>query len=315
VAALIPAAATVRALTVAAILIVTYRDEGPLSIAAFDRGQARTLLKYGGWVTVSSVLGPILTSLDQFVVGSMLGLAAVAHYAVPMSLVTRSQVLPGALARTLFPRMSRSGPVQARGLASRALVALAYGYGAVCAPGMILAPAFFRYWIGADFGSVASPIAEILFFGAWINGVAFVPFAMLQSQGRPDLTGKLHAIELLPFVGVLWGLTEAFGLKGAAVAWSLRCAADAFCQLLAAGMSMRLLAQSLIGPALIMAGSAALAGAMGTNVLAECVGSLAVGLASAILTYFVSEDVRRFGQRIFRAVGQVFLSKGFFRRT
>ena len=125
--------------------------------------------------------------------------------------------------------MSSSSPVEARSLASRALTSLAYGYGAICAPAIILAPAFFRYWIGADFASVAAPVAEILFLGAWINGLAFVPYFLLQSQGRPDVTGKLHAAEVLPFVGVLWGLTSAFGIAGAAAAWSLRCAADAVC--------------------------------------------------------------------------------------
>jgi hypothetical protein len=65
-AIVVPAAAVVvvvRALTVAAILIAVYRDEGPLSLAAFDRHQVAKLLKYGGWISVSAVIGPILTSL------------------------------------------------------------------------------------------------------------------------------------------------------------------------------------------------------------------------------------------------------------
>ena len=105
-AIVIPAAVVARALTVAAILIAVYHDEGPLSSAAFDRHQARKLLSYGGWISVSGIISPILSSLDQFVIGSVLNVAAVAHYAVPMNLVTRSQVFAGALSRTLFPRMS-----------------------------------------------------------------------------------------------------------------------------------------------------------------------------------------------------------------
>ena len=49
---------------------------------------------------------PVLASVDQFVIGSIMGVASVAHYAVPMNLVVRSQIFPAALARTLFPRMS-----------------------------------------------------------------------------------------------------------------------------------------------------------------------------------------------------------------
>src|SRR5882757_5688450 len=121
-ALVIPAAVVARALTLATILIAVYRSEGPLSFAAFDRTQVRQLLRYGGWISVSGIISPILTSIDQFVIGAVLNVAAVTHYAVPMSLVIRSQVFAGALSRTLFPRMSTVGPEEAHSLASRALL-------------------------------------------------------------------------------------------------------------------------------------------------------------------------------------------------
>jgi O-antigen/teichoic acid export membrane protein len=114
----------VRALTVTIILLAVYRNERPLSFAAFDRHQAKKLLGYRGWISVSGVTGPILTSLDQLIIGSMLNVAAVAHYAVPMNLVSRGQIFAGALSRTLFPRISSPGPDEARDLASRALHSL-----------------------------------------------------------------------------------------------------------------------------------------------------------------------------------------------
>ena len=257
-AIVIPAAVVARALTVAAILIAVYRDEGPLSPAAFDRQQARKLLGYGGWISVSGIVSPIMSSLDQFVIGSVLNVAAVAHYAVPMNLVIRSQIFAGALTRTLFPRMSSVGRDEAHSLASRALISLAYGYSAICAPAIILTPLFFKYWISADFAAVAAPVAEILFFGAWINGLAFVPFGLLQSQGRPDVTGKFHAAEVFPFIAVLWGLTSAYGITGAALAWSLRCAADAACLFWAAGMPRRILLQAIIPPLFLLSAAMAL---------------------------------------------------------
>jgi O-antigen/teichoic acid export membrane protein len=298
-AIVIPAAAMVRALTVVAIMIAVYRNEGPLSLKAFDQRQARKLLSYGGWITVSGVIGPLLVSLDQFVIGSALGAAAVAHYAVPMTLVARSQIFAAATTRTLFPRMSKSEPDEARILASRALESLAYGYGALCAPAIILTPIFFRYWIGADFASVASPVAEILFFGAWLNGLAFVPFGLLQSQGRPDVTGKFHAAELLPFVGVLWGLTSAYGITGAAAAWSLRVALEALCLFWAAGLLKRSLVLALLLPLLLLLISGVLARIIGPNLLAGLCASTVMALVSTILAYLMSEDLRG----LFRAVG------------
>jgi O-antigen/teichoic acid export membrane protein len=291
-AVVIPAAAMARALTVAAILIAVYRDEGPLSLAAFEPHQARKLLSYGGWISVSGIISPILTSLDQFVIGSLLNVAAVAHYAVPMNLVTRSQVFAGALIRTLFPRMSSVGPDEARSLASRALLSLAYIYGAICAPAIILTPVFFKYWIGADFAAVAAPVAEILFFGAWINGLAFVPSGLLQSQGRPDVTGKFHAAELLPFICILWGLTSAFGITGAALAWNLRCAGDAACLLWAARIPGRALLQAIVLPLCLLAGSYFVAVYVGPNLWVSLAAGALAGLAGVTLGIVVSKDLR-----------------------
>jgi len=291
-AIVIPAAVVARALTVAAVLIAVYREEGPLSLAAFDWHQAKKLLSYGGWISVSGIINPIMVSLDQFVIGSAIGVAAVAHYAVPMNLVTRSQVFAAALIRTLFPRMSSVGPDEARDLASRALLSLAYGYGVICAPAIILTPVFFKYWIGADFAVVAAPVAEILFFGAWINGLAFVPFAMLQSQGRPDVTGKFHAAEVLPFIGILWSLTSAYGITGAAIAWSLRCAADAACLFWAAGMPKRALLQAVVLPLMLLSGSQVVALHVGPNLWVSLAAAFVAGLAGTVLALVISKDLR-----------------------
>jgi O-antigen/teichoic acid export membrane protein len=208
-----------------------------------------------------------------------------------MSLAIRSQVFAGALSRTLFPRMSSVNQDEARSLASRALVSLAYGYGAICAPAIILAPAFFKYWIGLDFAKVAAPVAEILFFGAWINGLAFVPFGLLQSQGRPDVPGKFHAAELLPFVGVLWGLTTAYGIAGAALAWSLRCAADAICLFWAARLADPALGKTLLIPLLLLLGSGAIAQHTAFDLSAAITAATIVGLVSAILAVVMARDL------------------------
>ena len=101
----------------------------------------------------------------------------------------------------------------------------------------------------------AAPVAQILFFGAWINGLAFIAFTLLQSQGRPDITGKLHLMEALPFLAILWGLTNTtFGINGAAIAWSLRCTVDALALFWAAGMPRREVLSAL-RPAVLLSAS------------------------------------------------------------
>ena len=292
-AVVIPAAVFARALTVVAILIAVHRHERPLPLKAFDRQQVKRLLSYGGWISVSGVISPILTSLDQLVIGSVLGIASVTHYAVPMNLVVRSQVFAGALTRTLFPRLSSAGPKEARHLAARALVVLAYGYAAICAPAIILTPLFFRYWIGVDFAAVAAPVAQILFFGAWINAVAFVPYALLQGQGRPDIPGKFHALEVLPFIAILWGLTATYDIDGAALAWSLRCALDAACLLWVTRLPRHVLIRTIVPPFLLLLGSRIVGIYSGGTVWVDLSTAAIAGLVAIVMTIIASDEVKR----------------------
>jgi O-antigen/teichoic acid export membrane protein len=225
-AVVIPSLLLARLLVVVLIYAVVVKLEWPLRPAHFHFGWARKLFGYGAWVSVSSLISPILDTFDQILIGRMLGPVAIAHYAVPMNLAMRSQVLATALARTLFPRISREEAGAGRLLTAHATVSLIYGFGAVCAPAVIVAGPFLIAWVGYDFGHQARPVAEVLMLGAWLNGVAFMPYNQLQAQGRPDLTAKVHAAEIIPFVAGLWFLIHIGGLPGAAWAWTLRVGGD-----------------------------------------------------------------------------------------
>ena len=196
----IPTAVAAQAFGAITVLICVYRLEGPFSLRAIDWGEARKLLGYGGWMFATNVINPALGSADQFIIGSVMGVASVAHYAVPMNLVLRSGAIPWAFGRTFFPRMSSLSGDAAYALGARALSSMAYGFAAICAPAIILSPTFFRYWVGPDFALISAPVAQILFPGMWMSGLSFVGFTLLQSQGRADLTGKLSMLEFLPFL-------------------------------------------------------------------------------------------------------------------
>jgi O-antigen/teichoic acid export membrane protein len=290
--AVIPTAAVAQASSVVVVLSVVYWLEGPFSVRAFDRREARALLGYGGWISVSNIIGPLLVSFDQFLIGSVIGVAAVAHYAVPMSLVVRSQIFPAALARTFFPRMSSLSASEARALGGRALSSLGYGFAAICAPAIILAPAFFRYWIGGDFALHAAPVAQILFLGAWVNGLAFITLTLIQSQGRPDITGKLHMIEIVPFLAILWALTSTLGINGAAIAWSVRCAADALALFWVSGIPRRDVLAAL-RPGGLLAAAEILTWFVGPGLGLALPAAALVGLIGVGLAYACSEEWRR----------------------
>lgn len=219
---IVPAAVLSRLPALLLILGFVIRAEWPISLNSFDHKRAIGLLSYGGWISATNILSPLIVSLDQLVIGSLLGLASVTYYVVPMNVVTRSQIFAAALSRTLFPRMSRLQQTDALRLTEKAMVTLAHGYALICAPAIILMSPFISFWMGSDFAIIAAPVAEILMVGAWVNGLAFIPFAHLQGQGRPDIISKYLALEIAPFAFVLWLATKEFGIVGAACIWVLR---------------------------------------------------------------------------------------------
>jgi O-antigen/teichoic acid export membrane protein len=160
----IPAAFVARAISVALILGFVAQIERP-ALLTFDRKRLKELLRFGAWVTVTNLIGPLLVSIDRFLVASTLGVKAVAYYSVPMNLALRTQVIPTALARTVFPRFSRLGSEEALELAERSVVFLAYGFGAICGPAIIVGGLFMTWWVGSEFASHTTQVIELLMMG------------------------------------------------------------------------------------------------------------------------------------------------------
>ena len=92
---------------------------------------------------------------------------------------------------------------------------------------IVLAQPLLRLWLGADYAAHGSAAFAILAGGVLINGLAHVPSAYLYGRARPDLPAKFHLVELPLYVLGAWLLIRAYGITGAALAWTLRVSVDA----------------------------------------------------------------------------------------
>ncbi|CDQ11303.1 Putative polysaccharide biosynthesis protein: putative membrane protein involved in the export of O-antigen and teichoic acid [Acidithiobacillus ferrivorans] len=224
---LIPAIVLARASGLVLLSAGVWRFLPIVPSALFDRRRARALFTYGGWISLTNIVGPVLTTFDRMLIGALLSVQAVTYYTVPYNLVTRVAILPGALSNSLFPRFSRAESGDGGRLAEQSLVMLISVMTTLTVSVMAILPLFLSYWISPEFSQHGAAVGMILLAGVWINGLAFIPYGLLQGQGRPDITAKLHLIELPFFLLILWGGIHWLGLAGAALAWSLRVAADA----------------------------------------------------------------------------------------
>jgi O-antigen/teichoic acid export membrane protein len=184
------------------------------------------LLRFGGWLTVSNVVRPVLTYIDRFLIGSLINMEAVGFYVAPYEIVTKAGILPGSLILTLFPSFStlqgREEHQKAKSLYAYAVKFLIVAVGPVSVLLAFLAEPILRIWLGAEFARTSTRVFQILAVGFLVNSLADVPLAQIQGTGRTDLPAKLNLLEFVVFVPLAWFLIQSWGINGAAAAWLAR---------------------------------------------------------------------------------------------
>ncbi len=191
----------------------------------FDAMEFVALFRFGGWLTVSSVIGPLQVYADRFIIGGLLTLSAVAYYAVPLDASMRLLLIPAGLMTAVFPALSAAGPSDAQRvavLASHSVRCVFAALGVPVALAMVFADDLLRAWLGEAFATNSAPILRILLVGILANALARVPLAVLNAAGRSDVTAKLQLMELPFQASALLVLLRTHGLPGAALAWTLR---------------------------------------------------------------------------------------------
>jgi len=189
---------------------------------------ARELLSFGGWLTVSSVVGPLMTNFDRVVIGSVLSLSQVTFYATPFDILGRLSLLPNALCGVLFPALSAATPKSKEfaTLAAKSIKILYLLMLPATVTIFLFTPEALQLWLGKSFRDSSTIVAQVIALGFLINSVATVPLAAIQSSGRPDLVAKLHLIEVIPYLALLVLALRVAGINGAAIVWTLRALVD-----------------------------------------------------------------------------------------
>jgi len=224
---LIAAALTARLLTTLLLLLACRRAVPLLRPVRPLPGEVRQLVSFGGWVTISNVIGPILTIWDRFLIGAVLGSAAVALYVIPYNLVWQVVIIPNALTAALYPLLAASGAQERGRLTRSALNVLSLVMTPAVLFGLMAAGPFLHLWLGAERGDPAAPVAYLLLPGLWVNSFALIPASHLEAQAQPGRLARLHLAEVLPYVAILYAAVHFWGIEGAAFTWSLRCTVDA----------------------------------------------------------------------------------------
>lgn len=197
---------------------------------SLSRDESRQLFQFGGWMTLSNVISPLMVVADRFLIASVLGAAEVAYYTIPAEFMIRLLVLPAAITTTLFPvfskDLSEKNHSKSFTLYKKSMKIIVLMMGAVTASIFIGAGAGIGLWLGPEFAEKSSAVASVLAVGILFNSMAQIPHAYIQASGDARSTALIHVFESALYIPALFLLMQWHGILGAALAWMLRALLD-----------------------------------------------------------------------------------------
>ncbi len=196
-----------------------------------DRDEAQHLLGFGSWMTVSNIAVSLMTHINRFVIRTLRQIGEGAYYLIPEEIVVRLLMFPRAWIDVLFPAFVTSfhndtdDPAE---LFDRGTIILALATFPICLLVAVFAPDVFAVWLpdGEVFAAKSAFVIRALAIGVFVHGLARVSWFFVQAAGRPELSAKLHLVEVPLYLAAAYALIGAHGVDGAALVWSLRCAID-----------------------------------------------------------------------------------------
>lgn len=246
---LVPAALAARLLIIILLFLQCRRHVPLFDKPVFDYPSLKPLLNYGGWISVMSLLAPLLVTVDRLVIAMLTGAKAVTFYTIPYDLVSRAMVISSSLSNAIFPRLASIDAAQARDMASRATLVLVAVMTPAVIVGLITVHPFITFWVSREFAIASEGVAELILIGVWFNALAIPHHARLLSADNPKTVVIVYLIEIPIYFLLLWFGVAYWGVLGAAAAWSLRVLLDTAILLYISGTlksSVRTMTPSLV---------------------------------------------------------------------
>lgn len=289
----VPASMIGKLISLAFLLFVTFKHVPAGWKPRYRRQWMKPMLGYGIWTSVGALGRQLLVNSDRFVIGSLLGPASVALYAVPANLLQRTQLFSRAVGQAMFAKVSRADKDGFTIIAEKLTRVNLAASTCMSAAAIVAIEPFFAIWIDPDFARRSALVGQLVAFSSMYLSASVVPAMMLRATGRPKDTTTTLLMEVIPFLLIIYLGAKWYGITGVAVGLIIRGAADFL--LLGwrsgiLGMSLRLSLQAVGLLALTLAATLLLPGLS----LLEVIAKLAVLGIIGVWSLWLSPDIRNF---------------------
>jgi O-antigen/teichoic acid export membrane protein len=185
----------------------------PLLRPSFNH--ARGILHDAGWGWLQGAGALIFGVADRFIIGSAIGAAALAHYAVATQLAQPLHALSAAAASVIFPKVSRALASGEQASVRRLLLAsgaLQFSVVTVLAAGLLIfRMPILTLWLGQATALAAAPTLAMLTIAFWLLSITVIPHFALLGLGRMRFVAVAN---LLAGIATMAAMAAAVGVYG-----------------------------------------------------------------------------------------------------
>ena len=183
------------------------------------------LVKFGGWVSISNIIAPVMLYIDRFFIASLIGASVVAYYTTPYEVVSKVAIVAASVCGVLFPLLVKKIPSDIK-YANKIYWRSFWGiFGILILPvciGISCAHFILSTWINEQFAEQSKVIFCLFLIGFMIHGLIQPAFTWIQSSGKPQFTAFSHVFDLVLYVIYFPVFVKHYGVVGAAYSWVLR---------------------------------------------------------------------------------------------
>lgn len=216
-------------------LIILYKNKlVSIKYIKFDKKVFNKLISFGGWVSVSSFIQPLMILVEKTIAIKLISAFYFVFFAAPFEVLSKFNSIATSVSVVLFPNLINHNKslIKQKELCSFGFTLIIL----IIFPILLLINFFsnkiIEYWLGIEFLKYSADIVIILASGILINSLASIPYILLQSKGRADLTAKYHIFQILPVIFLYWLLADKYGVIGIAYAWAIKVFIDYLLQMM-----------------------------------------------------------------------------------